>query len=255
MGALVNDTGEALLSAVLAEPDSSDLRLILADWLQDNNEPEWGELMRLQVLQAQARQAAAKKPEGRILRIQDDPSVAERIAELCPVAGQRWLARWALMGQWNGTRFEVREKDRLLFAVTFHRGLPEELWCQLQDWQAHLDVSGLPWMRDSVRILRLLPWGRMGREIRLYLDRLLGDERIARLDTLDLSGLFDHVVHGGHLSSSAVGCFWSVLKQYFRPWQGLRELVMPGGMTLPITLEQAFGSQLTTKFSSTVWWR
>ncbi len=254
MGAAMTDTGEALLSAVLAEPDSDDLRLILADWLQDNDEPEWGELMRLQVFQAQARQAVAKKPEGRILRIQDDPSVAELIAELLSVAGMRWLAPWALMGEWRGTCFRVREKNRLLFAVTFHRGLPEELWCTLAGWLANLDVSGLPWMRDSIRILRLLPWGRMGREIEPYLDTLLADDRVARLDLLDLSGLFVHVVHGNSLSSSAVGCFWHALQNYFRPWRGLRELVLPNGMTLPFTLEQAFG-HLKWRHSSTIWWR
>ncbi len=239
MGVAVNDTGESLLSAVLAEPDSDDLRLILADWLQDNGEPEWGELMRLQVLQTKTLQPY------------------QRIAELLPVASQRWLAPWALMGEWKGTRFEVREKDRLLLAVTFHRGLPEELWCPLQGWldrSLELDMIGYPVVRNYIRILRLLPWDRMGREIAPYLHGLFADERINRLDTLDLSGLFVHLVHfvlADRMSRSAIGCFWSALAHHFRPWRGLREIVFPHDLS---GLDSPF-SHISRRYSAATWWR
>src|SRR5262245_46162790 len=40
---------DALLAAVLAEPDDDGPRLVFADWLDDHGEPERAELIRLQI--------------------------------------------------------------------------------------------------------------------------------------------------------------------------------------------------------------
>lgn len=41
-------TGDALLQAILDEPDADDLRLIYADWLEDHGEEERAEFIRVQ---------------------------------------------------------------------------------------------------------------------------------------------------------------------------------------------------------------
>jgi uncharacterized protein (TIGR02996 family) len=43
------NTGDALLQAILDEPDDNNLRLIYADWLQDHGEPDRAEFIRLDV--------------------------------------------------------------------------------------------------------------------------------------------------------------------------------------------------------------
>src|SRR5262245_37467835 len=45
---------EALLAALAAEPDDDNARLVYADWLADNGQPERGEFIRLQCAHARA---------------------------------------------------------------------------------------------------------------------------------------------------------------------------------------------------------
>src|SRR3990172_3974329 len=41
--------GTALVAAILAEPDEDTPRLVYADWLDENDQPEWAEYIRLQI--------------------------------------------------------------------------------------------------------------------------------------------------------------------------------------------------------------
>jgi uncharacterized protein (TIGR02996 family) len=55
---------DALIAAILANPDEDTPRLALADWLQENGEPERAEFIRVQVELARLRAAEEDLPEN-----------------------------------------------------------------------------------------------------------------------------------------------------------------------------------------------
>jgi uncharacterized protein (TIGR02996 family) len=87
---------EALLRAINDEPDDDNARLVYADWLADNGQPERGEFIRLQVAHAKA--------------IRADRLFAgeEREQELLSSHGDLWQAEYAMIrgvtwsGFWRG---------------------------------------------------------------------------------------------------------------------------------------------------------
>src|SRR4051794_32323007 len=92
---------EAFLSAIRANPDDDGVRLIYADWLEENGQPQRGEFLRVQIELARL--------------AEDDPrreALADRQDELLAAHGEQWRpvrGRGAARG-------------------TFHRGLVEEMF-------------------------------------------------------------------------------------------------------------------------------
>src|SRR5262249_20347749 len=91
---------EALLSDIRANPDDDRVRLIYADWLQENGQPQRAEVIRVQVELARL--------------ADDDPrreALADRQDELLAAHRDEW--------------WPVRESGTV--RATFHRGLVEEV--------------------------------------------------------------------------------------------------------------------------------
>jgi uncharacterized protein (TIGR02996 family) len=78
---MTDATGAMLLRAIVEEPESDDLRLIYADWLQDHGDPARAEFIRLQV---------------RLATLDEDdparPDLEDREEDLLAAHRERWLA-------------------------------------------------------------------------------------------------------------------------------------------------------------------
>jgi uncharacterized protein (TIGR02996 family) len=127
--------GDALLAAVIANPDEDTPRLVYADWLQENGQPERAEFIRLQCA-----------PEL-------DETSKGRAFELEEQYRSEWLG---LLPQ------------RSAFECEFRRGFPEHLVAHYTQLLEHYDaVARLVWVRslcltglDTSAIYRLVarPW-------------------------------------------------------------------------------------------------
>jgi uncharacterized protein (TIGR02996 family) len=78
---MTDATGSMLLRAIIEEPDSDDLRLIYADWLQDHGDPARAEFIRLQCRLARMDEHDPERP-----------ALEDREADLLADHGDRWLA-------------------------------------------------------------------------------------------------------------------------------------------------------------------
>ncbi len=85
----MND-GDALLRAILVQPDEDTPRLVYADWLQENGEPERAEYIRLQV--QLARQNRTWCPAGHLwLKVDKGPHSAPGTrCRQCRIEGPSW---------------------------------------------------------------------------------------------------------------------------------------------------------------------
>jgi uncharacterized protein (TIGR02996 family) len=81
----------AFLWSIKESPDDDGLRLIFADWLDDNGQPERAELLRLQV-------GLAQLPIGDLHRVE----LQKRVNELLAAHERQWLGPWAEVGQFLG---------------------------------------------------------------------------------------------------------------------------------------------------------
>jgi uncharacterized protein (TIGR02996 family) len=73
---------DALLRAICENPDEDALRLVFADWLQENGNPEYAEFVRLQVRHAELLRYGAA----------DTDDLARTAAEIWLRFGERWRA-------------------------------------------------------------------------------------------------------------------------------------------------------------------
>src|SRR5262249_39124387 len=100
--------GEALLHGVLAEPDDDAVRLVYADWLADNGDPDRAEFIRLQI-------ARARLPRSDQAWL--TPTARER--ELLAANRERWLAP----GPASARRH-----------LSFERGFPGRAACEISQF-------------------------------------------------------------------------------------------------------------------------
>jgi uncharacterized protein (TIGR02996 family) len=149
----VNDV-DALLAAVLAEPDDDGPRLVYADWLEEHGQPARAEFVRVQVARA------AQRP-GQCIHGQCPDAAgccevwcegADRLwrreGELLAAHRKRWLteaappgARYWQTGTQQGWALPHVLSDGgtglIGVPVEFRRGFVEEVRCTLADWLAH----------------------------------------------------------------------------------------------------------------------
>jgi uncharacterized protein (TIGR02996 family) len=91
---------QALLQAVLAEPDDDDVRLVYADWIEDNDDPERAEFIRLQIERARRpRHDPARWRPGERERALEEAHRKEWLEQLPPmrytsVAFERGFPSW-----------------------------------------------------------------------------------------------------------------------------------------------------------------
>lgn len=130
-----------LLAAVLADPDADEPRLLAADWLEDNGEPERAEFIRVQielakpvvvlkddllseVFPGQARNTALAREKPRL------DALRRRERELVSPVGKSITLGWvpdAVLAVGKGTTFHW----------AFRRGFIETIQCSWADWLSH----------------------------------------------------------------------------------------------------------------------
>jgi uncharacterized protein (TIGR02996 family) len=125
----MNPTESALLQAVIASPDDDLPRLVLADWLEENGQPERAEFIRVQIdLDKCQWQGDLIEPWGRHL--------VHREIQLLGVddsdkwfPGPTWLELVADTQVKDGYRFPDGSRSGIL-----RRGFVSEVRCTLTDW-------------------------------------------------------------------------------------------------------------------------
>lgn len=107
------NTGEALVAAILANSEDDTPRLVFADWLEENDNPEWAEFIRLQVWLARQHEYHGDH-------------------EACVVAFRREkeLAKQLIVPLWEGEQPE----DAPSLGVEYDRGFPHAIICTSADW-------------------------------------------------------------------------------------------------------------------------
>ncbi|VTS00124.1 Repeat-companion domain TIGR02996 OS=Singulisphaera acidiphila (strain ATCC BAA-1392 / DSM 18658 / VKM B-2454 / MOB10) GN=Sinac_4455 PE=4 SV=1 [Gemmata massiliana] len=148
---------DALLQAIRAAPDDDTLRLVYADWLDEHDQPQYAEFIRVQCALARLSKGAPSR------------------AALCQ--------REQELQTWHGYRFLQSGPPRVVRGMTFARGLVEQI--QMPARQLLQDTSLLHWhptlhtvVLDDVEvgqipILVRLPWSE--RLAALELRARLGD--------------------------------------------------------------------------------
>ena len=127
-------TEVGLLQAIISEPAANDLRLIYADWLEENGQPERAEFIRVQIELASmdwdyerderddrkyAHYAALRGRERELLSTMLDTSSNGRRAST--MAGYLWAK-------------EVLGRHVAVWPHTFRRGFVAEVICTITDW-------------------------------------------------------------------------------------------------------------------------
>jgi uncharacterized protein (TIGR02996 family) len=155
---------DALLAAVLADPDADLPRLVYADWLDEHGEPERAEFIRVQIELARTPPRDVGPWNTRLVDLR------ARQQTLWAVHGEKWLA-------------PLRAPGAPLDGLTashgaFRRGFVEVVWMPTRRF-----------LREADRLFRLVPV----RELRVtevtvpQLGELLGSPYLGRLAGLDLS--------------------------------------------------------------------
>jgi uncharacterized protein (TIGR02996 family) len=112
--------GDALLAAVHAEPDSDEVRLVYADWLQERGDPR-GEFVMLQVRAAQGRATAADAKRARaLLREHEDAWLGGLANVLTGTSFERGFLAAAVVAQnaaATAEAWEVAPRSKVLATV------------------------------------------------------------------------------------------------------------------------------------------
>lgn len=127
-----------LLAAVLADPDDDSARLVLADWLEENGEPERAEFIRVQLeLEIFARCIRNCSPWPGIVHKPDVAPTLERFMAL------RHRERELLKAhhlEWGPHFNKVHGLGNLYAFDDFRRGFLERITCAAADWITHADA-------------------------------------------------------------------------------------------------------------------
>ncbi|MFQ3648763.1 MAG: TIGR02996 domain-containing protein [Gemmataceae bacterium] len=185
----MNREGQALLRAILDDPDDDVSRLVYADWLAENGDEARGQLIRVQV--EAARLAPSRLPADRqrfaectaqasSLLVQNQ---SRWLAELPQVKGQHWLVpavsktgpifqrgfvnyvacnSWELFQEYGPALFAQTPIERLsirLEKVTQLRALAQTPWLRNLRWlellQTPIGMQGMRLLSDSPFLTRL----------------------------------------------------------------------------------------------------
>lgn len=163
---------DALLAAVLANPENDLPRLVFADWLEENGEVERARFIRAQVACEQAVREwggrGVKRSEGemtddrravwlRMVEAADEAAVifATHGGSFCaPVGPVQYRVEY--------TRTEIRFGPRLMASdppvATFRGGFVELVECRLADWLAHGPALVRAHPVREVRLTDRGPW-------------------------------------------------------------------------------------------------
>lgn len=214
---MATDTHErAFLDSIVEFPDDMMPRLIYADWLEEHGQEESAEFIRVQVKLGGDYAHHAENGHDH----EDCPGCILRRRERVLLDG--WSGKGYYLGE--NYRFSCLLKElgvaSELCDWRFRRGFVEELTLPLSSWLTH----GKQLVRSApLRVVRLT--GQLtGRFARWYSDiqRLAQDDEprdnpVCRLHTLDLSSL--EMLGRWQFKTALNGCY--------RPWRGLKRLILP----------------------------
>lgn len=161
----MND-GDALLKAILTAPDEDTPRLIYADWLDENGQPERAELIRVQI--ELSRRLGENSREEIVESDRDLVRLCAREKTLLTLHREEWLA-------------SLRESGALESHIThgqFRRGFVEIVWMPAGYFLKRADLL---FRTCPVRELRITVASHS------QLLELFASPHLARLETLDLS--------------------------------------------------------------------
>lgn len=121
----------ALLAAVLADPDDDLPRLAYADWLEEHDQPERAEFIRVQM------ELASPRPwtQGHTLCHHEPPCKRCCRCPACLLRDREQALSWIT----NHSDY-VFGADVVVNDWTFRRGWIESVTCAATDWLAHADV-------------------------------------------------------------------------------------------------------------------
>jgi uncharacterized protein (TIGR02996 family) len=171
---------DAFLEAITEQPDDDAVRLVFADWLEENGQPRRADFIRVQCVLART---------GRECNTPPDRALLSREKFLLEWNRRHWLA--PLRELWEKTRRRPTLVERVVnwFSppaspisweeeVTFRRGFPESICLEVMEFVTHSDefFKALPLLRD-LRLFLLGPH---------YLSLLLDCPYLARLSGLHL---------------------------------------------------------------------
>jgi uncharacterized protein (TIGR02996 family) len=150
--ATVNDE-DAFLAAIIANPDDDATRLVFADWLDEHEQPDRAEFIRLQIRESQLPDCAERD------------TLQVRTRELLVRHGEWWLADFP--PTWSGLPIEYFERGfltRLEVDPEFVATLPAGAWKRhpihkliLRDFRGTLDRALAVPQLSHIRVLALMP--------------------------------------------------------------------------------------------------
>lgn len=145
---------KAFLAAIRATPADDLPRLVLADWLDENGQPERAEFIRVQC--ALAKMGGAIPNAGKVVWLERRGELQGREQELWVSNGEDWCEefyrttgielykREGSSDRWSNAKFHPelagegrihpRGNGNVLFVFTFRRGFVAEVRCNLADW-------------------------------------------------------------------------------------------------------------------------
>lgn len=149
---------DALLAAILAQPKEDTPRLVYADWLEENGQPERAEFIRLQIelallavtiAQLGGEEKIRERLNNRTLRVMS-PTLVEiyetrlhqwyelrrRERELIDSHGYSWFPAQQYGLLWGVTNEPLSDGDRRQH-ITFSRGFISAITCTWDSWRTH----------------------------------------------------------------------------------------------------------------------
>lgn len=119
---------DALLAAVIADPDEDTPRLVMADWFDENGQPDRAEFIRVQ---CEIANLSDPIPPNTIIRVLTSDEANRRNAlrrrerELKDPSDLTWHLRWPSELSRKGWHYPVQ---------VFRRGFVESVTCSAEDW-------------------------------------------------------------------------------------------------------------------------
>lgn len=144
----MNPDQRDLLSAILANPTEDSVRLGYADWLEEHDEPERAEFIRVQCALANhpgmscgTMYCSERSPEGLCDECRRYKRLRRREKELFTWANiEKWMTyKYVLRHTTSDAEFERLHKDKIS-AMLFTRGFVSFVTCDAETFLAHADA-------------------------------------------------------------------------------------------------------------------
>lgn len=151
MTTTIDTTEQALLRAILDTPADDAPRLIYADWLEENGQPERAEFIRVQCELARIPAEDLAETNFWEGQLSDGPARYFPIAKLLRKSRKKGIFVKVSRGLHVGN-------ERPLIECIFHRGFSSEIRCTLGEWLQHGPRIVAEHPVEWVRLTDFRPW-------------------------------------------------------------------------------------------------